>query len=146
MGKGKRVFVLRNRASTRRLLNQDAVAAALQDRFSFEIIDPAALSLAQQALAFRDADIVVGPHGAGLANMVFAARPSLLLEFYHSEPQIFYHSLCYALSARHQLVPGVPVTQGAKRGRADSADYVVDQNAVLFALDSFLGAPAKSSS
>lgn len=129
---GKRLFVLRNGVSTRRLLNQDEVAGVLAARFGFEAVDPGVLTLDEQVAAFRDARIVVGPHGAGLTDLLFAARPAMLVEIFHSEPQLFYHSLCYALGARHYTMRGVPVA--GHEGRADNADYAIDAEGVAGAL------------
>lgn len=133
---GKRLFVLRNGASTRCLLNQDEIAGMLAARFGFEAIDPGALTLDQQVAAFRDAQIVVGPHGAGLTDVVFAARPAVMVELFHSEPQLFFHSLCYALGARHYTMRGAPMS--GHDGRADNADYRVDAEELAGALAALL--------
>ena len=138
---GRRLFVLRGRAASRRLLNEDAVASMLAARFGFEAIDPGALSIDEQLHAFRDASVIVGPHGAALANVVFAARPTLLVEIFHSEPQIFYHSLCHALGARHYAVRGAPTSASSDASRPDNSDFVVDERALGEVLSSIL-APA----
>ncbi len=135
----KRFFVLRNKAPMRRLLNQDRIGALLQERFAFRVVDPSAMSLAEQALTFRDAQVVVGPHGAGLANAIFASKLAMLVEIFHSEPQIFYHSLCYALGARHHAIVGARISEGvADSTRLDNADYIADEDIVLRALDALL--------
>ncbi|MGE5094283.1 MAG: glycosyltransferase family 61 protein [Betaproteobacteria bacterium] len=132
-GRG-RLFVLRNGAATRRLLNQEAVAAMLASRFGFETVDPAAMTLDEQVRAFRDAEAIVGPHGAGLTNMIFAARPAVLVEFFHSEQQIFYHSLCYALGARHYAMKGAPAAAATDPSRIDNADFTIDEGGLAAAL------------
>jgi glycosyl transferase family 61 len=119
---GRRLFVARTGAAIRRLLNQDEVAAALRGRLGFELVDPAALTLEEQVEAFRGASVIVGPHGAGLANAVFAARPRLLVEFCHTQPQLFYHSLAFALGASHYTIDAAPVA--GQHGH--NADYTVD--------------------
>ena len=106
---GRRLFVVRNRASIRRLLNQDEVASVLQARLGFEAVDPSALTLDQQVQAFRGASVIVGPHGAGLANAVFAARPRLLVELCPAQPPPFYHSLAFALGAQHCMIEAAAV-------------------------------------
>jgi hypothetical protein len=138
---GRRLFVLRNNAATRRLLNQDRVAALAQRRFGFEPIDPSTLSPLQQAMAFRDASVVMGPHGAGLANLIFAERPGMLVELFHSVERLFFHSLCYTLDAFHLAIAGTPA--GPEAARADNADYVVDEEAVTRALEHHLAQPRR---
>jgi capsular polysaccharide biosynthesis protein len=41
------------------------------ERHGFEIITPGDMSVEEQIAAFRNAEIIVGPHGAGLANLVY---------------------------------------------------------------------------
>jgi len=68
---GRKIYVSRlDAGDVRRVVNEQAVCDFLASR-GFEIITPAELSVEDQALAFRDADIIVAPHGAGLANLVF---------------------------------------------------------------------------
>jgi len=133
----RRLFVLRNGARHRRLLNQDRIAALVQDRFAFEVIDPSGMGLWEQALAFRDAEVVMGGHGAGLANTLFAARPAMLVELYHSDRQLFYHSLCYALDILHLTIKGERT--GDDPERIDNADFIVDEDAVLREVEKHIG-------
>jgi capsular polysaccharide biosynthesis protein len=63
----------------RRVVNEAAVEAALAD-LGFEVFDNAAYSVCDQARAFRDAEIVVAPHGAGLANIVYCDPGTPVIE------------------------------------------------------------------
>jgi hypothetical protein len=137
----RRLFVLRNNAATRRLLNQDRVAALVQRRFGFEPIDPSMLTPWQQAMAFRGASVVMGPHGAGLANLMFAVRPAMLVELFHSVERLFFHSLCHTLDAFHLAIAGRPA--GLEASRTDDTDYVVDEEAVTRALEHHLAQPRR---
>lgn len=71
---GKPVFTLRagNAANGRMFRNQDEVSM-LAERAGFELIDPATLSLKEQADRFTQAPIIAGAHGAALTNMIFRA-------------------------------------------------------------------------
>jgi capsular polysaccharide biosynthesis protein len=69
----KRIYIDRRGANNRRLLNEDALVAALEGA-GVVPIRLETLSLAAQAALFRQAELVVAPHGAGLVNLVFA-RP-----------------------------------------------------------------------
>jgi len=62
--------------------NHDAVAALLAP-LGFEVIVPGRMPFAAQVAAFRDATHVVSPHGAGLANMLFCAPGTQVLEVFH---------------------------------------------------------------
>ena len=69
---GRRLYLSRAGASAqRRMLNEDALIAALV-RHGFTIVDPGALTVAEQAAAFRAATLIVAPHGAALTNLVYA--------------------------------------------------------------------------
>ena len=46
----------------------------------FEVVAPGTLSLGDQAALFMGAEAIVGPHGAGLANLLFAPRHARVLE------------------------------------------------------------------
>jgi capsular polysaccharide biosynthesis protein len=141
-GGASRIFVARNRANSRRLLNQDEIGALLKERFGFETIDPSSMSLQEQRIAFRGAQVIAGPHGAGLANAIFAARPRLLVELYHSTRQQFYGALAEVLGAGYLAVPGESAVETAGARRPDNADYRADAEAVAAALAAALARPA----
>jgi len=50
-------------------------------RMGFDVISPGQLTLSEQIRIFGQARIVVGPHGAGLANVAFAAPGAKVIEF-----------------------------------------------------------------
>jgi capsular polysaccharide biosynthesis protein len=139
-GTGRRLFVLRNAAASRRLVNQESLARMLEARFGFEIVDPAGMTLDEQLAEFHDATIVVGPHGAALTNFVFAARPRMLVEIFHTEMQAFYHALCHVLGARHYALQGAPLATSADAARADNADFAVDEAEAAKVVGSLLAA------
>lgn len=77
-GDRQRIYVSRNRASRRRLINEDEILAIVR-RAGFVVIEPEFLSLYRQIGLFRNARLVVGNYGAALTNIAFAAgRPTLL--------------------------------------------------------------------
>jgi Glycosyltransferase 61 len=78
----RRLLVSRRDAATRRVTNEDALLSALAP-LGFELIVPGALTFDEQVEAFALAEIVVGPHGAGLANTLFMPRGSAVLELHH---------------------------------------------------------------
>ena len=75
----RRLYVSRQDAAKRRLRNEAEVFSVLQ-RNGFELIVPGNLSFEEQRRIFSEAGIIVGPHGAGLTNMIFAGRGAVMVE------------------------------------------------------------------
>lgn len=68
---GRKIYLSRRDAANRRLpLNEEEVAAALAAR-GFEIVAPGELPWAAQIRLFREAAIIVAPHGAALSNLAW---------------------------------------------------------------------------
>lgn len=79
---GRRLLISRADAPGRRIVNEAEILALLAP-LGFEAIVPGRLGFAAQVAAFRDATHVVGPHGAGLANILFCAPGTHVLEVFH---------------------------------------------------------------
>jgi hypothetical protein len=73
----RRILVSRRRAPGRRIVNEHEVSALLADR-GFVTICPEELSFVRQVQLFSEAEVVVGAHGGGLANIVFALDLKLI--------------------------------------------------------------------
>jgi capsular polysaccharide biosynthesis protein len=80
--RSSRLLVSRRDAAKRRIVNEDALLSALAP-LGFEVIVPGTLSFDEQVSAFSSAEVVVGPHGAGLANALFMPRGGSMLELHH---------------------------------------------------------------
>jgi len=72
-----RIYIHRQKSGWRSLANSDEVAEALQ-RAGFLIYQPEKDSLTDQVRMFSRASMIVGLHGAGLTNAVFAPNARLL--------------------------------------------------------------------
>lgn len=75
----RRLYVSRRDATLRRVVNEADLVAALAAR-GFVALVPGAMSVKAQAQAFSQAKIILGPHGAGLANMIFAPPGAAVIE------------------------------------------------------------------
>jgi capsular polysaccharide biosynthesis protein len=79
---GRGIYVTRGYARhNRRVNNETEVMAALSDR-GFSRIDPSRLSVSEQIRAFATASVIVTPHGAALANLVFASPGATVIELF----------------------------------------------------------------
>jgi capsular polysaccharide biosynthesis protein len=74
----RRIYVSRSDADRGRVTNEDEVVAALAEH-GFEVLVASALPLVEQLRAFAEAEVIVGPHGAGLTGL-FAARDATVIE------------------------------------------------------------------
>lgn len=74
-----RFFVSRTEAWRRRIDNEPEVRLVLE-RHGFEAIHSEKLDVARQIELFSTAEVVLGLHGAGLANFVFAPPGATLVE------------------------------------------------------------------
>lgn len=75
-----RLYVSRGDASHRRLCNEAAILELLNS-YGFIAVEPGTLSFARQVELFSRARMVVGLHGAGLTNVMWAHSPADVLEF-----------------------------------------------------------------
>jgi len=66
-----RIFLSRGDAQNRRVRNRDELETMLA-HYGFECVQLADLSEAEGIRLFANADFVIGPHGAGLANILFS--------------------------------------------------------------------------
>jgi capsular polysaccharide biosynthesis protein len=76
----RRLLYLERNATTRIVINAAEVRRFFACR-GWEILDPGELSLDEQIRLFREAKAVVGPHGAALTNLLWAAPGTRVLEF-----------------------------------------------------------------
>ncbi len=76
-----RVFISRRSASYRRILNEEELYPLLEQE-GFTIIQAETLSFAQQIALFKGADVILAPHGAGLANLVFCRPGTKVVEIF----------------------------------------------------------------
>lgn len=86
----KRIYITRKLAKSRRILNEDTILNILQS-YGFEVVILEALSVAEQAVLFSQAEVIISPHGSGLTNLVFCQPGTQVIELF--SPNYVYH--CY---------------------------------------------------
>jgi hypothetical protein len=76
----RRIYVSRNDARLRRVLNEDAILPELEAR-GFERVTLKGMPIARQVALFLNAEAVVGPHGAAFAHASWCKRGTKIVEF-----------------------------------------------------------------
>ena len=102
------VFVGRGKGDRRPLVEAEKIWAGLQ-KFGFAQIEPERMSVAEQARAFRSARVVVGAHGAALANLAFCRPGTHVIELFSPR----YVNPCYRnLALAAELLHGAVIGNG----------------------------------
>lgn len=134
----KRIFISRPDSFSRRLLNEREIVTTLKS-FDFEVFAPGLYSLADQINMFRNADIAVGPHGAGLMNFGFCKPESIALELFSEYTvQPAFWSVSSACELRYGFVVGSSFDQDWALSRHDGsweAPFIINPADVVEALD-----------
>jgi capsular polysaccharide biosynthesis protein len=120
----KRIYLARRHATDRRLLNE-AEVVALFERHGFTAIDPERHSFEEQVKIVAGAEILAGPYGANLANMVFAknARKLLILGTKH-QPEFARLASALGIHFWHTVPQGIELREG--RTMSESFGYSAD--------------------
>jgi len=123
--RGRRLFLSRADARQRRLVDEDGVFARLAP-LGFERIAAGSLSFEQQVRLFSEADIVVGPHGAALTNIVFAPPTATVVELrarYRSP--LFFEELARVRGLEYRTVVGDTVHPADGSLEREFWDYTI---------------------
>jgi len=132
---GLRLYLSRNQASKRRVINETRVLEVLQP-YDFTTIYLENLSVSEAANLLVQAEAVVAPHGAGLANMVFCRPGTLLVEWYgwHISQEYWITAQTMGLDYYNLACPGpdgryydeIELDYGKRFAEINSADIEVD--------------------
>jgi len=119
-GASKNILISRDDALSRRITNQIELFSQLE-QYGFERYVLSELSFEEQVSLFANANHIVTPHGAGLANTIFS-RDCTVLEIFHSEkikPTYNLIAQCRGLNYNYSIE------------RADGRDIIVDVDRIV---------------
>lgn len=142
--RGARLFVARSQLGHDRTMRNEAELAARLAARGFRVVQPEGLPIAEQIAAFADAECVVGAHGSGLFNAVYARPGCGVVEITPilANPRFWIARLCTLMELRYAGVV-VDVTSTDRESKLvgdlwrDDLRYSFDADipAVLRALD-----------
>ncbi|MGD1931572.1 MAG: DUF563 domain-containing protein [Leptolyngbyaceae cyanobacterium] len=97
-----RIFISRKSASKRHIKNESELMSCLRP-YGFKSYSLENLTVEEQAELFYDAEYIIGVHGAGMSNILFAEQANVLEIFPGSEIIPHYYFLSKSLGHKHQL-------------------------------------------
>lgn len=125
------IFISRRKAFSRRVINEDEVIKALALLgFATYILEE--MSFVEQVRLFSQAQIIISPHGAGLANLIFSDNP-LVIELFSS---------CI-LPGNANLARGLGFKYGCLRGRYPPGELRESDGDMLVSTEELLNLLAK---
>jgi capsular polysaccharide biosynthesis protein len=127
---GRRLYVSRRNAAVRRILNEDRLRALLENA-GFAVIDLESHSWEEQVEMFANAEVVLAPHGAALANIAFCRPRTLVTEIStRAGYKDFYLRLAASASLRYRVLEVEPriATNGSTLRAAENEDMIVDED------------------
>lgn len=91
----KRIYVSRSDAKNRYVSNELEIQNVLFD-FGFEVVTMSQYTLEEQIRIFKQAEVVIGSHGAAFANIAFMRSQTIFIEFFESGHfnRCFYRMAC----------------------------------------------------
>ncbi len=118
---GRRLYLRRDEGDRRAIVNQAEVEAFLRSK-GFESRSMSGLSIAEQARLAAESAVIVAPHGAALANLVFCSPGTQVVELLpRLWPSPLYGMIAQSCDLRHLFVLGVEPSIPALRIRQSSA-------------------------
>jgi capsular polysaccharide biosynthesis protein len=133
---GECLYISRAKAKRRRVANEPELWSALESR-GFVKVYLEELTWSEQIAAFRSAKVIVAPHGAGLANLVFCQAGTKVVELFNRSyvnPVYWQLASSQALDYR-PLVPAgpEPLSQLLSANRLDITADIAQVEAALAA-------------
>jgi hypothetical protein len=125
-----------SRYGRRRCLNDEPIIKRCKE-LGFVEVDESSRTIAEQIALYRDAKILVGPHGSAFTNMVWAAPGAHIIEMIPTTFDVTYHAgLTKSLGHRYTKIScanGPTATSGV------TIDFNADVDEVIRTIDRAVG-------
>jgi hypothetical protein len=130
-GSSGRLYISRRRAGVRRIINESELEQILRAA-NFRMVELEQKSWPEQIGLFSAAEVILAPHGAALANIVFAEPGTLVAEI-GTRPgyKDFYWQLAAAARLRYRFIEARPSRAAKAEFRAvENEDMMIDPAAI----------------
>lgn len=125
---GRHLFLTRGPARNNRSITNEAAVRALLEPWGFTAFDPGQVSVAEQIRTFAEADVIVAPHGASLANLAFCSPGAAVVELFPADSMVAdYFKLADGVPGlEYRYLSGIGKRVGTTRAEFVVADITVD--------------------
>jgi Glycosyltransferase 61 len=129
--RSRRLYVSRKRAAVRRVINESELEKILRAA-GFTSVELESCSWTDQVAMFSEAEVVLAPHGAALANIAFCQRGALLAEINtRTGYRDYYLHLAASAGVRYRFIEAQPRVPPSSSIRAiENEDMIVDLGTV----------------
>ncbi|WP_424102558.1 glycosyltransferase family 61 protein [Moorena producens] len=99
----ERIYISRAHAKHRRVLNEDEIIQYLKN-YGFKVVFLEKMSFRAQVELFTQAEVIVAPHGAGLATTLFSGKIKIFVLYPESSPTPFFFTQFKGLGQEHYFL------------------------------------------
>ncbi len=128
----RRIYISRRNAAVRRVVNEDELVALLR-KHGFEILELENLSWREQTHLFAQAEVIIAPHGAALANAAFCAANCRIAEIStRAGYRDWYFQLAATARLRYHCIEATAAVKssGASQRAHENEDMLVSRETV----------------
>jgi capsular polysaccharide biosynthesis protein len=114
----ERIFISREKAGKRHVVNEEQILECLRN-YGFRKVILEELSVVDQINLFVSAEMIIGPHGAGLANLVFCNPGTKVIELFSpGYVNVMYWRLCNHVNLDYYYVIGQDVNMSGDKAQS----------------------------
>lgn len=99
----RRIFITRENASIRKIINEQEIFDFIEP-YGFEKVAMEKLSVFEQAQLAQEAEIIMGTHGAGMTNIIFARPETKVIELFQEHLDTCFFDLCKVRNMEHYSI------------------------------------------
>jgi hypothetical protein len=100
-------YVSRSKSFRRKIINENELFQSfIENQIEFNVVNCEDMKFVEQVELFKKSSVIIGPHGAGLSNIVFSSKASLLIELYPQTRDVkdifYFYQITNKLSIEHK--------------------------------------------